>query len=305
MFGVLAVNKPAGLTSRDVVNRVQRLVRPLKVGHTGTLDPMATGVLLVAVGPATRLVEFAHEAHKFYVGDFRLGETSETLDTEGTIESLENAPAVNSNELEGELKNWIGQIEQTPPKYSAIHIDGRRAYELARSGTEFEVPIRQVIIHALTVSYFEYPEFRIEIECGTGTYIRSLGNDIAQAIGSAAVMTGLIRTRIGAIELSDCCELDELRNCDDVTNRLIGPRCLLDALPTITLDGSKCQSIRNGIPVELNVQEQRVAACDSQGRLVAVLERTGGTTYRSLRVFQSAVADNQPNNTSNPHNAES
>lgn len=306
MFGVLAVNKPSDWTSRDVVNRIQKLVRPSKVGHTGTLDPMATGVLLIAVGPATRLVEFSHAAAKCYEGDFELARASETLDTEGDVQLVEDASAFSEEELLVELENWKGAIEQTPPKYSAINIGGRRAYDLARAGKEFEVPKRRVTIHNLSLESFSSEQMTLQIECSSGTYIRTLGFDVAHALGSSAVMSRLVRTSIGDISLEDCVELDGLQSTQDIVQHLRSPLELVSTFETCILNSVGAQRIRNGIGltecdfVEApNLQsdsctsDSRWAAVDESGMLVAILELRG-KHFRSLRVFQAEVSSLSP-----------
>src|SRR4051794_5854504 len=158
MFGLLNIDKPAGLTSRDVVNVVQRLVRPHKVGHAGTLDPLATGVLIVALGPATRLVEYVQRMAKTYQATFLLGRTSDTEDVEGTVMELDRAPIPNAHEIDAALPAFVGTIQQTPPAYSALKVAGRRAYQMARRGEAVELAARPVEIHGIEVIRYDYPE---------------------------------------------------------------------------------------------------------------------------------------------------
>ena len=304
MFGVLAVDKPAGWTSRDVVNKVTGLVRPAKAGHTGTLDPMATGVLLVAIGSATRLTEFSHFQDKAYRGTFRLGCRSDTLDIEGRVEELPTAKQPSLDDLQRCAATWVGQVEQTPPKYSAIHIDGKRAHELARKGRDFEVPSRSVNIASVEVSDYDYPNFTLSIVCGTGTYVRSLGSDIARAFESDAIMTSLVRTRVGEVGLAQCATLTDLRSGDCVRERLMRPNLLVASLPSVVLSREECERIRNGIPLTLDRNESLLAATDQAGDLVAVLE-PNGQVYRSRRVFHKTPATAQPSSISTPQSPES
>lgn len=305
MFGVLAIDKPAGMTSRGVVNRIERLIKPVRVGHTGTLDPMATGVLLLAIGSATRLVEFSHLQSKSYEAEFWLGHTSESLDTEGPVSKIEGGAAVTREQLAAALPGWLGSIEQTPPKFSAVHVAGERAYDLARQGRDFELPSRRIEIHQLELLDFDGSRFTLRVDCGTGTYIRSLGSDIARQLGSDAVMSRLVRTRIGELELSDCARLDEVLDREGVAARLHPPNCLVASLPSIQLDAADAAQIRHGIPLQLASNESGpLAAVDSQGQLVAILQRSG-ESYRSLRVFQKASETPQPSNSSTPHKPES
>lgn len=307
MWGVLPVNKPAGMTSRDVCNRIEKLVRPIKVGHTGTLDPMATGVLLVAVGAATRLVEFSHGHSKDYEADFLLGVRSSTLDTTAELEYLTAPDQPTQAALLAEIERWIGCVQQAPPKFSAVHVAGRRAYDLARRGTDFELPTRAVEIHDLNLTEYAYPHFTLQITCGSGTYIRSLGHDIAQGLGTAGVMCRLVRTRVGPFKLDDCVTLDALSTREQVGNRLMPPQLLIADMETLVIDTHQCQRIRHGQPLQLSNQQcARWIAVDEQQTLVAILERTAAAdSYRSLRVFQAETATPQPSKISSPHKPES
>ncbi len=308
MFGVFAIDKPAGLTSRWAVNRVERLVKPERVGHTGTLDPLATGVLLMAIGSATRLVEFSHLQTKSYEAEFMLGFSSDTLDVEGVVAPVPQAAVVTLEQLSAELPNWLGEIEQTPPKFSAVHVGGKRAYELARKGAEFEVAPRTVHIHSLELLSLTDDRFKLRIDCGTGTYIRSLGSDIAQRLGSDAVMTRLVRTRVGEILLEQCTSLEQLQQLADracLASALLPPNCLVASLPRVELDRERAIKIRHGIPIPLERDlAGPIAAVDSHGELVAVLELREGI-YRSLRVFQKMNDTPQPKSSNKPHRPES
>ncbi|MCC6509032.1 MAG: tRNA pseudouridine(55) synthase TruB, partial [Pirellulaceae bacterium] len=224
--GLLVINKPAGISSRECVNRVQRAAhdRRLKVGHAGTLDPLATGVLLIAIGEATRLVEQLHELDKRYVAQFQFGKSSDTLDRDGEIEVHENLSSPNRLELDAACQRWVGPaIAQRPPRYSAIKIQGQRAYDLARRGQEFDPEARPVAIHALQVLSFAYPDWSLDIHCGSGTYVRSIGRDVAADLHNVAIMTELVRTAIGPFTIQDACPLDDLRQPNDIESRLCSP----------------------------------------------------------------------------------
>lgn len=172
-FGVLIVDKPAGVTSRDVVDRIERLVRPAKAGHAGTLDPLATGVLVICVGQATRLIRFVQQMRKQYQATFLLGRQSETDDIEKDVIAIPDAVEPTRALLDHVLPRFVGEIQQRPPAHSAIKIAGRRAYKLARKGADFELAARTVTIHQIDVRRYEYPELELAIECGSGTYIRA------------------------------------------------------------------------------------------------------------------------------------
>lgn len=216
MFGFLNCNKPIGFSSRDVVNVVQGRMRGkrIKVGHCGTLDPLADGVLVLAVGPASRLVPYVHQFSKSYRAQFRLGAESPTgdLEIEPTIHA--DAPQPSREELERLAAQFVGEISQTPPTYSAVKIGGRRAYEMARQGQQIEIQSRQVTVFEFEILGFDYPTLDVQITCGTGTYIRSLGIDLAAAAGTTAVMTSLTRTRIGEFKLEDALTIDQTRKVD-------------------------------------------------------------------------------------------
>ncbi len=306
LFGVLAINKPSGPTSRFVVNRVLRAIgKPkVKAGHTGTLDPMASGVLLVAIGRATRLVEDSHSCTKKYIGKFLLGRRSDTLDAEGQVEELVNSPRPSHAELESAASRFAGHIKQVPPKFSAIRIAGRRAYDLARDGKDFEVPSRDVFIADLRLSGFDYPEFRLDVECGTGTYIRTLGDDVARACGTEAIMTSLVRTEVGGISIKECCELEELTDRDAVAARLLPPLRLIPHLPKMVATAHQVNQVMHGRPLSFECQHDRVAMVDAAGDLIATVDCTGAQP-RSLNVFCSTNDTAQPSKTSTPHNAES
>ena len=195
--GLLNVDKPAGITSRDTVDMVQRLARPAKVGHAGTLDPLARGVLLICVGSATRLVEYVQRMPKRYAGTFLLGRTSATEDTDGAATLLPNPPIPSVAEIEAAALKFIGKSQQRPPAFSALKVDGRRAYDLARRGEAVELKPRPIEVHLLKVARYDYPELDLEIQCSGGTYVRSLGRDLAESLGTAAVMSALTRTAVG------------------------------------------------------------------------------------------------------------
>lgn len=271
MIGILNINKPTGWTSRDVVNRVQRLVRPAKAGHAGTLDPLATGVLVVCVGQATRLIEYVQRMPKRYVGTFQLGVTSPSDDTETELTAVAAAQVPTLAELQQAAPKFVGCIEQRPPAYSAIKLQGQRAYELARRGQEVELRSRPVTVHSIEVMRYEHPELVLDIRCGSGTYIRSLGRDLAESLGTGAVMSELIRTDIGDFNVEQSCTPEEVLE-QGVEPFLQPASGAVANLPTITLTDSDMEDIRHGRSIDRrDLDAAEVAAMDSLGRLVAVL----------------------------------
>ena len=201
MFGILNVDKPKGMTSRDVVNVVQRMIRPVKVGHAGTLDPLATGVLVLMVGRATRLTEYIHSVSKTYLGTFQLGKVSNTEDIEGEVVSRNVLAVPNLKTVKAVVASFSGVQQQMPPAFSALKVNGKRAYDLARQGEKVELQPREIQVFHIEVVAYKYPVLTIEVKCTSGTYIRSLGRDIGEALQTGAVMTDLQRTSIGAFKI--------------------------------------------------------------------------------------------------------
>ena len=198
MNGFLVIDKPGGMTSRDVVNRVQKwFPRKTKIGHTGTLDPLATGVLVICIGAATRLADYVQRMSKSYMSRFRLGATSTTDDADGIVTSNPVVSAPTRERIERELASFIGTIEQIPPAFSALKVEGQRAHELARRGNEVKLEARLVRIDAIRMQAYEWPYLDLEVECGKGTYIRSIASDLGVKLGCGGMVQTLRRTRIG------------------------------------------------------------------------------------------------------------
>ena len=274
-FGLLNLDKPAGLTSRDVVNIVQRLVKPAKAGHAGTLDPLATGVLIVCVGPATRLIAFAQAGRKVYRTTFRFGVTSETDDCEGTITPLPNAPRLTAAQISAVLPEFHGAIAQVPPAYSAVHVAGERAYELARRGERVELTARTVQVDRFALLRFDdaTQELDAEIVCGAGTYIRSLGRDLAARLGSGAVMTALRRTAVGPCRVEDAIACDTLDR-QTVQAHLLPPQTVLADFPAHNCTPAEVAAIQTGraiaCPVSFQLPTDASVALYAGSRLLAV-----------------------------------
>ncbi len=210
--GILNLDKPAGWTSHDVVGWVRRVLREKRVGHAGTLDPMATGVLLVCVGQATRVAEYLTAGQKVYRAEARLGATTDTYDADGEVVATAAVPPLTVDDLRGALAGFVGEIQQRPPAYSAIKQAGEAAYRKARRGEAVELPARPVTIDGIELLDWDpaTAKLTIEITCGPGTYIRSLTHDLGQALGSGAVLTRLTRTRSSQFAIEDAIGLDAL-----------------------------------------------------------------------------------------------
>lgn len=285
-MGVLLVDKPVGCTSRRIVDCVQRGLHGAKSGHAGTLDPLAQGLLVICVGPATRLIPYAQRLTKCYQATFLLGRTSASIDLETDVTLLEGATSPTYEALREAARRFTGRIRQHPPAYSAIKIGGRRAYDLARGGRAVEMPPRRVTVHALDISHYNYPELQVSIRCDGGTYVRSLGRDLARAVGTDAVMTSLIRTAIGTMRLDEAVPLGQLQS-DTMAVHLQPPLRVLSSLGRIILTESEQYRIVRGQIIERAVGrpgEER-AAVAATGQLIAVLRHTTDGKWRPVRNF--------------------
>lgn len=271
--GFLVVEKPAGVTSHDVVGAVRRITGERRVGHAGTLDPAAVGVLPIAVGLATRTVEYLSESTKSYLADITFGVTTDSLDGDGTVESTDDASHVTQELIEAELEQFRGAIHQVPPMHSAIKIDGRPLYERARQGEHIELDARPVTILELTLVKFEWPTAEIFVHCTKGTYVRSLARDIGDAVGTGAYMSNLVRLSTGPFSLEDSWQLSELEE-------LIGegywadvaahPDAALHDRPAVVLNEANAQLWRNGSIVSADVPEGIVRVYDVLGNWLGV-----------------------------------
>ena len=209
MEGIIVVNKPKGITSFDVIRKLKKILKTKKIGHTGTLDPLATGVMLVCVGKATKLASDLEAKNKIYIADFDIGYATDTYDVEGK-KIAENIIEVSKENLEQSIKKFIGNIKQVPPMYSAIKIDGNKLYHLARKGIEVERPKRDVTIEYINLLDFKNNKAKIETEVSKGCYIRSLIYDIGQDLGTYATMTALQRKQVGEYSLENSYNLEQI-----------------------------------------------------------------------------------------------
>lgn len=271
--GFLVIDKPRGMTSRDVVNRaVGWFPRRTKVGHTGTLDPLATGVLVLAIGQGTRLVEYVQRMAKTYHAVVRLGARSDTDDAEGTITPVVVEQPPDREAIELTLSSFIGTIEQVPPAFSAAKVTGRRAYDLARRGEEVDLQARPVQIHGIDLIAYDYPLLTIEVRCGKGTYIRSLARDLGDQLGCGGYIETLRRTHLGSFTCTDALNLDA--EVETVRSRLLPLDAALADLPHVALAAEEVQRLRHGQPVNLesgNLNEgAEVAVLDESQYLIAV-----------------------------------
>ena len=252
--GVLCVDKPLGITSHDVVNRVRRLAGLRRVGHAGTLDPLATGVMLLCLGRSTRLVEYLVGHDKLYETTVRLGQTTTTYDAEGEIVAERPFTHLSLSQIQDALEPFRGDIQQQPPLYSAIKQGGQPLYKLARQGkTDVERPFRPVIIRELTLLGWEPPLLSLRIGCSSGTYIRSLGHDLGEALGCGGHLTGLRRLAVGDFGVEDAVPLDQLMP-ENVASFLLPADTAVRHLPRLDLSETAAADILQGKAIPKTIQ---------------------------------------------------
>lgn len=275
MFGVLNLNKPAGITSRDAVNVVQRMVKPAKVGHAGTLDPMATGVLLVCVGSATRLISILQQAPKTYVAEFRFGETSDTDDSTGTVELSPEAAVVERSDLQAELVAFTGTIDQVPPAFSAVKIKGQRAYAKARRGEDVQLSSKQVDVYSIELLEYQWPVAQLEIRCGSGTYIRSIARDLGKQLGCGGLMSCLERTAIGEFDVQNAVLPDALTP-ENLPQQITDALQIVSHLPKYRCSDDDLLRLQTGrvLPVFADREEPSKAQVESENQ-VAIISDDG------------------------------
>lgn len=290
--GVLNVDKPLGMTSHDVVARVRRTLGIKRVGHAGTLDPLATGVLLVCVGPATRFSEFLMSSAKTYVADVWLGRETTTDDAEGEVTAEADASTLSSDTLSAALPAFTGDVSQVPPAYSAIKQGGRKLYELARKGQTIEAAPRLVRIDSIRLLEWSPPVARLEVVCGPGTYIRSLARDWGRALGAGGSLAGLRRTVSGNFHAEDGLSEANLSDASILRERLLPLRQALAGWTEIELDAAQLAGIRMGRRVLTNSPPESAAlalAIAPSGEVAALL-RAAADGWQPDRVL---AADEQ------------
>jgi len=291
--GFLVVDKPRGWTSHDVVDAARRWLGTRRVGHLGTLDPLATGVLPLAVREATKLVPFLSAGAKTYTGEIELGAETDTLDAEGRVLRRHLGELPSEPALRAALAGFVGEILQVPPMYSAVKQGGVPLHRLARAGHEVAREPKKVRIDRLTLLSWSPPRARIEVLCSTGTYVRSLASDLGATLGCGAFLAALRRTGSGPFRIEDAAKVEELEleaRAGRLEARLIPPVGALE-LPVVRLEAPDERRVRNGNEVTLAgvtlPPEGRVAALSPGGELVAVLEIRPGRRLQPLRVLRS------------------
>ena len=247
--GILPVEKGPGVTSFQVVAQLRRVLRVPKIGHGGTLDPEATGVLPILIGEATKLTPYLTELDKEYLAIVRLGVTTETQDLTGTVLETRAVPDIEPSTIEATLRRFVGVISQVPPMYSALRHGGRRLHELAREGITVEREARQIVVHAITLEGMTLPELTIRVQCGKGTYVRTLAADIGDALGCGAALASLVRTRVGPYVLAHAVSWEELqavRGSEMLWTRVLPCDSALSALPAVSLDPTSAVKFVHG-----------------------------------------------------------
>jgi tRNA pseudouridine55 synthase len=294
--GVLVIDKPVGLTSHDVVQIIRRGTGIRRAGHTGTLDPRASGVLVVLIGPAVRLSEFVSASDKRYQATIRLGSSTDTYDSEGipTSDEEEMPVEIGEEEFSTLLKGYIGESQQVPPPYSAVKVDGKKAYEKAREGEEVELEPRLVNVYHLELLEWVPPEVVIDVHCSSGTYVRSLANDLGEELGTGAHLVGLRRTMSGEFTLRHAISLRRLREAFDSgtwAQYLIPAAEALNDWFTIALDADTLEKVRHGhrLPAPEKSEKGWARAVSEQGDLVALMEYIEDTEeWQPRKVFFSS-----------------
>lgn len=283
--GFLLVDKESGWTSHDVVARLRGALGVKKVGHAGTLDPMATGLLVIGIGRATRLLRFVQEAPKVYEATAVFGVATDSLDADGAVLSRSPLP-VSADDVVAVMDRFVGTIHQVPPMVSARRVGGTRLYELARDGKEIEREARPVVIHRLELLDFapsDYPEVTFRVTCGSGTYVRTLADDMAGALGGRAHLSALRRTANGSLSVSDAATIDRLvaeATRGEPHHRLLSPGKGLPDLPGAVLDDELTHAVRNGVAfgrslLDPDPEDGPVRLFDRQHRLLAVYRAEG------------------------------
>jgi tRNA pseudouridine55 synthase len=293
--GVLVVDKPVGMTSHDVVEAIRRGTGIRRAGHTGTLDPRASGVLVILIGPAVRLSEYVSASDKRYQAIIRLGSSTDTFDADGKFVRSDQPVNVTEEQFEKILKQFEGEIIQTPPPFSAVKVNGRRAYDMARQGEEVELTPRKIQVHHLEVLEWAPPEVVVDVHCSSGTYVRSLANDMGNALGTGAYLVGLRRTKSGRFTLRDATPLRKLQEAFQAGNWyqfLIPAAEALADWPAVELNPDEVEEVRHGHRVKASTdtaQPELVRGVSIAGELIALMVPAaaddGSAEWQPKKVF--------------------
>lgn len=250
MDGIIVINKPSGYTSHDIVSKIRKKLNIKKVGHTGTLDPLATGVLPILLGTGTKLSQYLINHDKEYIATIKLGVKTDTGDIEGQVIEEKQVPEISVEGLGQVLQSFLGPQKQIPPMYSAIKVNGKKLYEYARQGEKIEIEPRSIEIYNIEVLGFGKEQITIKVACSKGTYIRTLCEDIAEKLETVGTMSALQRTKVGEFELGDAITIEELENEQIVENSLITPEQLFINNPEIKLSSEELVKFLNGMTLK-------------------------------------------------------
>jgi len=299
MDGFIVIDKPAGLTSHDIVARVRRILNQKKVGHTGTLDPFATGVLPVALGEATKAIPFLDETVKEYRATMVLGASTDTQDCTGTVVKEGNWTGLCPEAVREALGAFVGKGTQIPPMYSAVKQGGVPLYRLARKGHEVERAPRDIVIHSILVEQVDLPQIVFVVSCSRGTYVRTLAHDMGERLGCGAHLTALRRTRSGPFDLSRAVSLDDLATLEEkgtMESLLLSPSAVVSHYPAVVLTDEEIRKVYCGVPPQANGRCDLLGDGDKvrlvyHGKLLAIAEIVlakpgdGNKNLRLIRVF--------------------
>jgi tRNA pseudouridine55 synthase len=293
--GILVLNKPKDVTSMEMVRLAKRVSHVKRVGHAGTLDPIATGVLPVCFGQATRLMEFMVDGRKIYRAEFKLGAATDTYDADGTETHTGDWSKVTREDVEALFPSFMGSVLQVPPMFSALKHEGKRLYELAREGIEVEREAREVFVHDIKLLEFDAPKVVIEVECGRGFYMRTFAHDVGLALGCYATMTELQRRKAGAFTIDDTMApqaFEDATDDDEWRDLLLPPDAALQSLDALALDSAAERHLRNGQAVTLPASSTYAKHLDARraytpdGKFLAIVRfNRAESTWQPERVF--------------------
>ena len=278
--GVIPVDKPVGVSSRHVVDVVARALGMRSVGHAGTLDPLASGVVVVCAGHATKLVDYLHDLTKHYAATFLLGRSSPSDDLETPVEEEVDPVRPSAAEIEAAATAFRGDILQRPCDYSAVHVDGKRAYRLARKGRPVVLESKPVRIERLEITGYEWPRLAVEIECSSGTFVRALGRDLAESLGTRAVMESLVRTAVGPFSCVGSISLDAITPETARAAILPAGAAVAHLSSMVLADDALANAVRGGLLQFPENNAPAVAALDATGQLIGMLKRLESGSYR-------------------------
>ena len=277
MDGILLLNKEIGYTSFQAINKAKRLINASKVGHSGTLDPFASGLLVVTVNKATKVNQFIETQDKEYIATLKLGIKTSTLDLEGEVIATKEVPSLNEELITKVLNKFKGKIKQLPPMFSALKVNGQRLYDLDRQGIEVERKEREVEIFDIELLSFNNDEIEFKVNCSKGTYVRTLGESISEELNTYGHLIKLVRTRVGNFKLEDAYKLDELNNF-----KLFSIKDALTNYHTIKLSDEEIIKVKNGLKFKFNTNELEVLIVDKDDNPIAIYEKENNY-YRSKR----------------------